>query len=354
MPNNGDLTDYEREQLREQAIFSNHFRDTDDSFLMSDEDDITENGKDQGKMYKEPLQRSTGIHRNYAIFRLGRKIKTINQINPMVSHYFRTRETPNADLEKLEENELLWGGEDVKERLEEHLRDVKIHVNSVLAREIILTASPEFFKGLDEYQLAQWIQEQKKFLLQQFPDNLIFLMCHMDESTPHCHAIVSFKHYVENKKGKTKPLLQHYKYFDGKEKLIEWQDLYAAAMEKSFNLSRGIKYSRAKHTDIQAFYGIIDNPGRELTPEEAIRKAQLLDIKLKATEQKLKAVELMNHDLMKDNSIIREDAKKVSKSFKTYQQVINIFMERYGREEVSEALLEAENTKQHENTLEHN
>jgi hypothetical protein len=83
---------------------------------------------------------------------------------------------------------------------------------------------------------------------------------HLDESTPHIHAYLV--PLDERNKLNCKSI------FGGREKLSQFQDSYAAAM-KPLGLERGIKRSRATHTEIKKYYGAVaKEPDLGLTPAE--------------------------------------------------------------------------------------
>lgn len=70
--------------------------------------------------------------------------------------------------------------------------------DAVEAVELVLSASPEFFDAIntdraklaDDLTLKKWANASHNFLKSEFGSNLIDVVLHMDESSPHIHAIV--------------------------------------------------------------------------------------------------------------------------------------------------------------------
>ena len=191
------------------------------------------------------------------------KLKSGGAIAASEFHTKRSRETPNADLTK--KNERFIGTDSTlnSQRLEEEVflrignnGGKKIRTDAVLCVEILLTASPEYFRPndlgkagrWDAPQLENWKQANRDWLEQMFGDRIVRAELHLDESTPHIHA-----YFV--------PLDDHEKLnckrvFGDRKKLSQFQDSYAEAMAP-LGLERGIKGSRATHTQVKDYYGAV-------------------------------------------------------------------------------------------------
>ena len=138
----------------------------------------------------------------YAIVRIA-KLKQANVAGSGM-HVFRGRKTPNADLSLLEENQTLIHYDDrhlsLKEVVHKKSHSVpqqrKIRTDAVYAVEILLTASPEYFRPDDpskygDYQadkLADWTEASVKWLKTEYGDRIVRAELHLDEATPHIHA----------------------------------------------------------------------------------------------------------------------------------------------------------------------
>lgn len=204
----------------------------------------------------------------YAIF-LMKKLKTGGQIAGSASHVQRDRETPNANPYK--ENVWLMGNpeQDLVQDTFNHIGNQTIRKNAVLCVELVLSASPEFFRPstqtepgeYEQLRLNRWLNFNKQWLQERFnvtpegisvPRNrIISAAAHLDEVTPHIHA-----HMVPiDKRGK----LNASAFFGSPKLLREWQDDYAQAM-KPLGLERGIRGSKATHIDIGRYYTNINSP----------------------------------------------------------------------------------------------
>jgi len=82
----------------------------------------------------------------YAVLRVA-KLKTRGEIGALGKHNERTRETPNADADRLGENVRLVGSGDWIADAQARLDDApKIRSNAVLAIEHVMTASRDFYQ----------------------------------------------------------------------------------------------------------------------------------------------------------------------------------------------------------------
>lgn len=129
---------------------------------------------------------------------------------------------------------------DIDERIQEGYTSTrKIRTDAVRAVGVILSGSHEQMKEIQKSgRLDEWCQANLKFAQDKFgKDNLIRFTLHMDEKTPHIHAV-----FTPIKDGKL-----HYKSFvDGKKGLTQLQDDYAREMERLFQFHYGAVLSRCK------------------------------------------------------------------------------------------------------------
>lgn len=83
----------------------------------------------------------------YAIFRVGeKKYKTIGSIEGYQRHMEREQETPNANPNI--SNVRLIGSNFIMQDVKEYIEGIKLRKNGVIARDLLLTASPKFFENL--------------------------------------------------------------------------------------------------------------------------------------------------------------------------------------------------------------
>lgn len=193
---------------------------------------------------------------SFAIMRT-QKLKSMRTIAGAGAHVYRFQNTPNADPAKRGLNRVLVDSgtsllRSVKNRLDDGLdpEKGKVRGNSVLAVELVLTASPDFFKKSSNSKVDSWIDENQKWLEKKFgKDNVVSLVAHFDETTPHIHA-----HIVPiTKDGR----LSAKDYIGGmRHRMSELQTDYFDSM-KQFGLKRGEEKSIAFHTDIKSYYSAV-------------------------------------------------------------------------------------------------
>jgi Plasmid recombination enzyme len=210
---------------------------------------------------------------SYGICRI-KKLKAGN-LKASAQHTQRKRFTPNADPDK---EHICIIGEDAQE-LETLVKDrigkQTIRKNGVLAVEILLSASPEYFRPDDKSEagyyeqarLADFQTTARQWLIERYGDRIVRAELHLDEATPHIHAYL----VPLDERGK----LNCRGLFGTRSKLSQLQDSYAQAMSE-LGLERGIKGSRATHTQIKQYYTAVTQEAN-LTLDEAGIQHQLAD-----------------------------------------------------------------------------
>jgi Plasmid recombination enzyme len=205
----------------------------------------------------------------YAIVRIA-KLKQVN-IAGSGMHVSRGRNTPNANASMFEENQTLIYYDDrhlpLKEVVHQKIHSVpqkrKIRTDAVHCVEILLTASPEYFRPDDpskygDYQadkLADWKAATVDWLKQEYGDKIVRAELHLDEATPHIHAYL----VPTDENGQ----LNCKKIFGGRAKMFAFQDSYAAAT-KHLGLERGVRNSQAEHTTVKDYYSVVNAASQEL------------------------------------------------------------------------------------------
>ena len=204
----------------------------------------------------------------FAIIRTA-KLKTAGNLGGLNNHLERKMEVPNADADLSHLNQRRVGSGDLARDVTHRLQAAGIEKprkNAVLAIEHLMTASPEAFPlkkdsspdgSRNAYRLVgnkadveRWQAFEKnciKWLKERYgAANLVNFTAHLDEQTPHIHAVV----VPIDEKGK----LNCRHYLGGREKLRELQDSFAT-IQKGIGLERGIQGSKAHHTTVKQFYG---------------------------------------------------------------------------------------------------
>ena len=288
------------------------------------------------KLYKEPKYNhvSTGFY--YAIFRVGKKyknesnvskkFKTPGDIKRFQKHMQREQETLNSNGMP---NEIMIGTKNIYEDVENYIKNVKLRSNSVIARELLLTASPGFFQGMPPSELERWKELNYNWLKKEFGDNCIYCVCHNDEKTYHLHVLIIPK--FTNDKGKE--ILSNMRYFDGIDKFREWQDKYSSSMQQVFkSLNRGIRNSKAKHIEIKHFHAMVNAKLDEKDLKQVCAKAQnseLLEMKVKALMKTLESYK--NHINSKDLDLssLQKQIKELTKDKQLYKNAVEVLSQQY-------------------------
>lgn len=201
----------------------------------------------------EPLQ--------FAIVRAA-KVKSRSALAAMSAHHARSRQTPNADPDR----PIAWAvrsgdpAADVEARIAS--AGVKARKNGVVAVEVVLTASPAFFRPDDPAAIGTWQDDRLEAWAPRAiswawdffgQDNLVSAVFHLDEATPHIHTVVVPVDDSPRQRG-SRVRLNAGRWLDGRQKLTALQDRYSNAM-KGIGLERDIQGRRANHIAVSKMYG---------------------------------------------------------------------------------------------------
>ena len=213
----------------------------------------------------------------HAIARIA-KLKSGN-VGASEKHTKRERDTPNANPEI--DNIRFIGQPDsfnlpnLETIVRERIGEQTIRKNAVLCVEMLLTASPEYFRPEDPSKAGYYEPERLAdfrtavhgWLDDQYGDRIVRAELHLDEATPHVHAYL----VPLDERGK----LNCRGLFGGRQKLSQFQDSYAEAMSP-LGLERGIRGSRARHTTVKQYYAAVTK-SPDLTLDPATIAHQLAD-----------------------------------------------------------------------------
>ncbi|MBD2296822.1 plasmid recombination protein [Anabaena sphaerica FACHB-251] len=269
----------------------------------------------------------------YAIARV-KKLKRAN-IAGSAAHTSRQRETPNADPAK--QNIRFIGNTDREEKLEDlvlakigqYEQKRKIRTDAVYCVEILLTASPSYFRPLDpsaagyyeEERLADWLSATQQWLEKEYGDcaertavgdRIVRAELHLDEVTPHIHAY--FVPLDENGQ------LRCNHFFDGRQKMRDFQESYFAAVQH-LGLERGIRGSVAKHQDIKDFYRIVEE-GKDLNSELTIAQMRAKAADRDRAVQSKSSMERTAKRLVQENETLRQRIKELEAQKEQLQQQV--------------------------------
>ena len=235
----------------------------------------------------------------------------------MSAHIERTIHPKNADPTRTHLNrELIQFPEGVTSRTQaiQHRLDTaglkrKIGKNQVQAIRILLTGTHEDMVQIEkEGRLDEWCQDNIDWLQKTYGiDNVVSVVLHMDESTPHLHAtVIPIVETERKRKKKEKEVKRTYRKkapaprlsaddVMSRAKLKNYQNTYAAAMQK-YGLQRGIDGSEAQHISTHEYYRSLMLQGKSLQEDvEALLKQKEQEEKeLAKVKSEKKTEELKN------------------------------------------------------------
>jgi len=202
------------------------------------------------------------------ILRVG-KIKASGRSTPasVGAHLARTRNTPNADPRRTDQNRWLVGSAD--KPLDQMITAcmskagidrTRLRKDAVLANDILLSVSPEWFRPdnpeasgtYDKNRVKAFAAEAEQFLRKQFGPRLVTAVLHLDEATPHVQAVVV---PVIAKADGTHRLSS--KDYFGPDRLRVLQQAWEDQM-RPHGVGPRTKGSRARHTTLRAYYSALE------------------------------------------------------------------------------------------------
>lgn len=207
----------------------------------------------------------------------------VSHLSGVQKHNEREFETPNADPCKTDLNQRLIGDGPLSHLVMERITDHGLTVcqsgknASVVAVEMVLSASPEYFRDdpnaygvYDQGKTDIWVQRNLDFLKTRYGANLVCVDLHLDEATPHLHAVVTPIVQKQKKRRRTKEQIQSgqpaktylassldAKNMFDRTALITLQDEAALAVA-DLGIRRGVRGSKAKHTAVKEFYSVVN------------------------------------------------------------------------------------------------
>tara|TARA_B100001063_G_scaffold245560_1_gene281587 strand:+ start:1060 stop:1899 length:840 start_codon:yes stop_codon:yes gene_type:complete len=200
-----------------------------------------------------------------------KKYHSFTQAAWIEKHVTRAIESPNVNKRFSHLNRLIIGSEQICDDIRKHLEHhsiTKLRKNGVLMIEFVLSVSPSFFKQPNgaywpdaNERLKAWVNASRDWLLKEFGTNCLTAILHLDEQTPHLHAICVPVSKSFNKKGGVVHRLNARGILGGRDKLSRLQDSYAGALAP-LNIKRGQRGSRATHTTLKQFYSAVNESKR--------------------------------------------------------------------------------------------
>lgn len=228
-----------------------------------------------------------------AVCRMQKK-KSLGDIKAMAAHHVRARPTPNADPAG-DVLVLVGSGDpyhDVARRLSEAATP---RSNAVRAVELVLSAGVEYFRPKDPQsygtydpdRVARFAKAVRAWALETYGANLVSLVLHLDEGTPHLHGVV-----VPIIKGR----LNCRAMFSDRLRLRELQGSFAKGVEH-LGIERGSRGSTATHTEVRRWY--TEEPRRlEERERKLLQKEKAIDERLEDVDEIYRQLVRMIDELM--------------------------------------------------------
>ena len=199
---------------------------------------------------------------SYAVLRVDRrKAKGMAAIAASSAHTMREKPTPNADPDGVAPLVVYLADGKTPYQAARHLLNGAERRNreTVLCREIVLSASPSYFRPGRESMGGVFVPDRVKawtvaalaWAKRQWPDQLASFVVHTDEQNIHAHLLVVPR--VKSAAGVWK--LNSKALFD-RERLRELQTSYGDALAP-LGIRRGEPGSQAVHSEVRQFYGAI-------------------------------------------------------------------------------------------------
>ncbi len=162
------------------------------------------------------------------------------EIGNIEAHNERTKEkyasNPDVDVSRSKYNfHLIEPQRKYRAEAERQIKEAgcRTRSDSVRVVEVLVTATPEFFREKKKSEIRAYFQEALNFLQQnQDPKTIISAVVHMDEKTPHMH--LSFVPLTADGRLSAKEIVGN------KKKLTQWQDKFWEHMVRKYpDLERG-------------------------------------------------------------------------------------------------------------------
>lgn len=244
----------------------------------------------------------------------------------------------------------------IEERIKEGYTGQKaIRKDAVKYKTHILTGSHEDMKRIfSNPQTAQkWIDENKKFIEKEFgKENVVRFTLHMDEKTPHIHAVTI--PLTEDGRLTAKEIIGN------KKEMQARQDRYAYSMME-FGLERGVRNTGIKHENATEYYARM-NQAKDVADKTEIKvekgllgsyKAESVqelensvkslkvalkskDLEIEAKNRQIKQTADRNTDLKQGREQIKENFNNILGNPQLYEQERNKAIQKHSLEVVNE------------------
>lgn len=249
----------------------------------------------------------------YAIMRFEKhKAASIGSLAGSLAHTFRSRFTPNANPERIVNNETLVGVSDPEEVIEA-IRErypEKIRTNNVGCYEFLVAYSPgaDINPGVYFDLSINWLEKEFG------AGNVVSVVRHNDETTPHIAAYVV---PLDPKTGN----LNARRWTGGRDKCSSLQTRFWEYAGRDLGLERGVKGSQASHMTIKAWYG--ENLSLDQKRQSIEAEREKLEQREKDLECRERSIQIGKDDITDRELELAKKAEKMAKSYTENHQRID-------------------------------
>lgn len=281
------------------------------------------------------------------------------EISNIEAHNERTKEeyASNPDIDKSRSYlnfHLLEPECKYRAGAERQIKDAACRTRSDSVRlvEVLVTATPDFFKGKKKAEIKAYFQEALDFIREyQEPKTIISAVVHMDEKTPHMH--LSFVPLTEDGRLCAKEIVGN------KKKLTQWQDRFWEHMVKKYpDLERGESASETgrDHIPPRVFKEMTRLTKQKAKLEELLSDINLFNIKGKTAEigvlldKYIPSVEQM-HTTMKKYRVAFTETASENESLKIENAQLEKSLEKAAKESNLKQLADARLRRDYEDAV---
>ena len=237
------------------------------------------------------------------------------EIGNIEAHNERTKEkyasNPDVDTSRSKYNfHLIQPSRKYRAEAERQIAaaECRTRKDSVRVVEVLVTASPEFFKGKKRAEIRAFFEDALAFIEKhQSKETIISAVVHMDEKTPHMH--LSFVPLTEDGRLSAKEIVGN------KKKLTQWQDRFWEHMVKKYpDLERGESASETgrDHIPTRVFKQMT-----RLTKQHDKLAEMLADMKFTNYKERSAQIAAFLEKYIPDVAAMETQMKKYEKFFKT-------------------------------------
>ncbi len=188
------------------------------------------------------------------------------ELVPLADKYVKGFYNLTKEYKKEHEERMKTEREDRKKSFKQMVDKSK----SVVADELLFTASNEFFKNMSKEDILLWANTCMEFVYQDLgytKEQVLHSTIHMDEKTPHIHCVVvPLIQKLDKRTNTVRYAISKKQYIKDSIHLSELQDRYHKRLtDKGFDLERGIKHSNTEHIKIKEYKKITKKLNQTLT-----------------------------------------------------------------------------------------